>query len=188
MNRPGLAWVGTKCGTYDNGEIEGGYEVGDQEPCVMCDQPGCQAVLVNSDKIEGDLGSHVHDPDAVIDWAKKNLAHVGPSRRAFEGRVVKTTVGKLKQVIKEALHQHMEEVSWEDVKRWCPEAYEAAYSENFQGYGYQAFLFEPLEGDDDDTIDVDGERWVLHVEGDEDGEAYEWDPNSNEWENLAYHG
>lgn len=50
-----LEWVGEKCGIVTPEEGPGcppeedleelDYQVGDREPCVMCDKPGCWAVV-----------------------------------------------------------------------------------------------------------------------------------------------
>ena len=42
-----LRWVSDKCGAtepHPSDPLEG-YEVGDSEPCVACDKPGCTATL-----------------------------------------------------------------------------------------------------------------------------------------------
>lgn len=46
-----LEWVGKKCGIVtpeeppDDVSPEEGYQPGDEEQCVMCDKPGCWAVV-----------------------------------------------------------------------------------------------------------------------------------------------
>jgi len=47
--RTDMRWVGTRCGVPSavlRDECDAGREVGDSEPCVQCDEPGCRAVVV----------------------------------------------------------------------------------------------------------------------------------------------
>jgi hypothetical protein len=94
-----------------------------------------------------------------------------------------------KKILPESAHQHMEEVTWDDVKRWAPDAFAAAMQNGYTAL--QPFLFEPLDSDDP-TVDVDGEPWVLHIENEpvefqDPEQAYDWDPDAGEWMDLLYH-
>lgn len=76
-----LAWVGSSCGIPSPpGDVE--YEVGDEEPCVLCDDDACVAHVVdwqaNGNTIAGDLQDRlgVLRATRVAAWAAADARHL----------------------------------------------------------------------------------------------------------------
>ena len=96
-------------------------------------------------------------------------------------------VSSTAQQLSEGHHHHMEQLSWEQVKRIAPKAF-AAYDARWQHFaGRVPMLMEPM--DDDEAIDVDGEPWTLMLQSmddmSEDEPPYQWDPHEEEWVDVS---